>query len=357
MDSQNSNRLQRGRGATFSPDNRYSAHTQEALDDGWGGLDAPLEPLRTTFTVDASRTVISYNDSPDVGFDRSINPYRGCEHGCVYCFARPSHAWLGLSPGLDFESRLFYKPDAPELLRKELAARSYRPAPIAVGINTDAYQPGERKLKITRRILELLVECRHPFSIVTKSALIERDLDLLTAAAARKLVSVAVSITTLDRSLARRMEPRAAAPQRRLEVIRNLSAAGVPVSVLVAPLIPVLTDGELENILEAAHAAGARAAGYVLLRLPHELKELFEAWLTAHEPGKAAHVMNRIRDMRGGKDYDSRFGARMRGTGDYADLLAKRFAMAERRLGFGDFPPLDDSQFRPPRNTPQLELF
>jgi DNA repair photolyase len=357
MDSRDSNRLQRGRGATFSPDNRYSAHTQEVLDDGWGSLDAPLEPLRTTFTLDSSRTVISYNDSPAVGFDRSLNPYRGCEHGCVYCFARPSHAWLGLSPGLDFESRLFYKPDAPELLRNELAARAYRPAPIAVGINTDAYQPGERKLKITRRILELLVECRHPFSIVTKSALIERDLDLLEEAAARQLVSVAVSITTLDRALARRMEPRAAAPQRRIEVIRRLSAAGVPVSVLVAPLIPVLTDGELETILEAAHAAGARAAGYVLLRLPHELKELFEAWLTTHEPGKAAHVMNRIRDMRGGKDYDSRFGVRMRGTGDYADLLAKRFAMAERRLGFGDFPPLDVSQFRPPRSTPQLELF
>ena len=357
MDSQDSNRLQRGRGATFSPDNRYSATTQEALDDGWGGLDAPLEPLRTTFTLDSSRTVIAYNDSPDVGFDRSINPYRGCEHGCVYCFARPSHAWLGLSPGLDFESRLFYKPDAPELLKNELAVRGYQPAPIAVGINTDAYQPGERKFKITRRILELLVECRHPFSIVTKSALIERDLDLLEVAAAHKLVSVAVSITTLERALARRMEPRAASPPRRLEVIRRLSAAGVPVSVLVAPLIPVLTDGELENILESAHAAGARAAGYVLLRLPHELKELFEAWLTAHEPLKAAHVMNRIRDMRGGKEYDSRFGARMRGTGDFADLLAKRFAMAERRLGFGDFPPLDVSQFCPSRITPQLELF
>ncbi len=357
MDSQDSNRLQRGRGATFSPDNRYSAHTQETLDDGWGSLDAPLEPLRTTFTVDTSRTVISYNDSPDVGFDRSINPYRGCEHGCVYCFARPSHAWLGLSPGLDFESRLFYKPEAPEILKHELAARRYRPAPIAVGINTDAYQPGERKLKITRRILELLVECRHPFSIVTKSALIERDLDLLKEAAAQHLVSVAFSITTLDRALARRMEPRAAAPQRRLAAIKTLSSAGIPVSVLVAPLIPVLTDGELEKILDAAHAAGARAAGYALLRLPHELKELFEAWLTTHEPRKAAHVMNRIRDARGGKAYDSRFGVRMCGTGDYAGLLAKRFAMAERRLGFGDFPPLDVSQFRPPRIAPQLELF
>lgn len=357
MDNRDSSRLQRGRGATFSPDNRYSAHRQEALDDGWGSLDAPLEPLRTTLTLDSSRTVISYNNSPDVGFDRSINPYRGCEHGCVYCFARPSHAWLGLSPGLDFESRLFYKPDAPELLKHELAARAYRPAPIAVGINTDAYQPVERKLKITRRILELLVECRHPFSIVTKSALIERDLDLLHAAAAQRLVSVVFSITTLDRALARRLEPRAAAPQRRLDAVKTLSDAGIPVSVLVAPLIPVLTDGELETILEAAHAAGARAAGYVLLRLPHEVKELFEAWLATHEPGRAAHVMSRIRDTRGGKDYDSRFGVRMRGTGDYAELLAKRFAMAERRLGFGDFPQLDVSRFRPPRITSQLELF
>jgi len=270
-------RLYRGRGATGNPDNRYSATRRAALDDGWGNLDAPLEPLATTLTVDSSRTVIAYNDSPDVGFDRSINPYRGCEHGCVYCFARPSHAWLGLSPGLDFESRLFYKPDAPELLRRELAARGYRPAPIAVGINTDAWQPVERKLRITRALLEVLLECRHPFSIVTKSALIERDLDLLAAAARLGLVSVAVSVTTLDRKLARVMEPRAAAPHRRLEVIRKLSDAGVPVSVLVAPLIPVLTDGEMETILEAAHAAGAQAAGYVLLRLPHELKEMFES--------------------------------------------------------------------------------
>ena len=350
-------RPRRGRGATVSPDNRYSASHCEAVDDGWGSLDAPLEPLRTTLTVDNSRRVISYNDSPDVGFDRSINPYRGCEHGCIYCFARPTHAWLGLSPGLDFESRLFYKPDAPDLLRQELAARGYRPAPIAVGINTDAWQPVERKLRITRRVLEVLVECRHPFSIVTKSALIERDLDLLQAAAAHHLVSVAVSVTTLDRRLARVMEPRATAPQRRLEVIRNVSAAGVPVSVLVAPVIPVLTDGELESILAAAQAAGARAAGYVLLRLPHELKELFTAWLETHFPLKAAHVMNRLRDTRGGRDYDARFGARMRGVGDYADLLARRFAIAERRLGFGEFLELDSTQFTAPRVAPQLELF
>ena len=357
MDQQDRSRLQRGRGATFSPDNRYSAYTHETLDDGWGSLDAPLEPLRTTLTHDTSRTVITYNDSPDVGFDRSINPYRGCEHGCVYCFARPSHAWLGLSPGLDFESRLFYKPDAPQLLEQELAARSYRPAPIAVGINTDGYQPVERKLQLTRRILEVLIAAKHPFTIVTKSALVERDLDLLQTAAADNLVSVAVSITTLDRALARHMEPRAAAPQRRLEVVQTLSSAGIPVSVLVAPIIPVLTDGELEKILEAARAAGARAASYVLLRLPHEVKDLFQSWLTAHEPLKAEHVMNRIRDTRGGKEYDSRFGVRMRGTGEYAELIAKRFRIAHRKLGFGDFPDLDCTQFRAPRLGPQLELF
>jgi DNA repair photolyase len=357
MDQHKPNRLPHGRGATFNPDNRYSATTRKETDDGWGNLDAPLDPLVTTLSVDTSRTVITYNDSPDVGFDRSINPYRGCEHGCVYCFARPSHAWLGLSPGLDFESRLFYKPEAPELLKKELAARAYRPAPIALGINTDAWQPVERKLKLTRRVLEVLVECRHPFSIVTKSALIERDLDLLQEAARLNLASVAVSVTTLDRRLARAMEPRAAAPQRRLEVIRNLSEAGVPASVLVAPLIPVLTDGEMETILKAAREAGARAAGYVLLRLPHELKELFTAWLDTHYPNRAAHVMNRLRDTRGGREYDSRYGVRMRGTGEYAELIARRFEMAERRLGFGDFPPLDCSLFMPPRTAPQLELF
>lgn len=357
MDRSDSKPLHRGRGATFSPDNRYSAFSHQALDDGWGNLDAPLDPLRTTLTHDTSRTVISYNDSPDVGFDRSINPYRGCEHGCVYCFARPSHAWLGLSPGLDFESRLFYKPDAPEILQQELAVRGYRPAPIAVGINTDGYQPVERKLKITRRILEVLVEARHSFSIVTKSALVERDIDLLKIAAAHNLVSVALSITTLDRTLARRMEPRAAAPQRRLTVVQNLSQAGIPVSVLVAPLIPVLTDGELEKILEAARAAGAGAAGYVLLRLPHELKELFQSWLRAHEPLKAEHVMNRIRDTRGGKEYDSRFGVRMRGTGDYADLIGQRFQIAYRKLKFGKFPELDCTIFRAPQLGPQLQLF
>lgn len=346
-----------GRGATLSPDNRYSAISREEFDDGWGSLDAPLEPLVTTLTVDASRSVISYNTSPDVGFDRSINPYRGCEHGCVYCFARPTHAYLDLSPGLDFESRLFYKPDAPALLRKELAAPRYRCAPIAVGIITDAYQPVERRLGLTRSILEVLLETCHPFSIVTKSALIERDLELLAEAARLNLVSVAVSVTSLERDLARRMEPRAAAPQRRLEVIRNLSAAGVPVTVLVAPLIPVLTDTELEDILGQAREAGARAAGYVLLRLPHELKDIFRDWLLVNEPLKASHVMSRLQDMRGGKDYQSEFGARMSGTGEYAAMIAQRFRVQAKKLGYGELPGLDSSRFRKPAAGPQMSLF
>ena len=263
-----------------------------------------------------------------------------------------------MSPGLDFESRLFYKPDAAEILKQELAVRGYRPAPIALGINTDAWQPVERKLGITRRVLEVLVETRHPFSIVTKSGLIERDLDLLQQAARHNLVSVAVSVTTLDRKLARVMEPRAAAPHRRLEVIRALREAGVPVSVLVAPVIPVLTDGEMESILKAAREAGAGAAGYVLLRLPHELKEMFEAWLKAQRPDMAQHVLNRLRDTRGGELYVSAFGERMRGRGEYAELLAKRFDIALRKLGYDeDFPELDCTRFKPPTTTPQLDLF
>lgn len=348
--------VHKGRGATLSPSNRYSALSREDVDDGWGSLDLPVDAPRTTLSIDTSRRVITYNDSPDVGFDRSINPYRGCEHGCTYCFARPTHAWLGLSPGLDFETKLFYKPDAPALLRQELAARNYRCAPIAVGINTDGYQPSERKLGLTRAILEVLLETGHPFSIVTKSALIERDIDLIGAAAARGLAEVALSITTLDAALARRMEPRAASPARRLETVRALSTAGVPVTVMVAPLIPVLTDHELETLLTEACAAGAQNAGYVLLRLPHELKEMFRDWLAQHEPLKAEHVMNRLRDCRGGEDYDARFGARMRGTGVFAELLRKRFRLAYAKLGFADTPPLDCSQFRAP-DEGQLPLF
>jgi DNA repair photolyase len=350
-------RLPHGRGATLSPDNRYSAISRAEIDDGWGNLDIPLEPLTTTLTVDTSRTVISYNDSPDVGFDRSINPYRGCEHGCVYCFARPTHAYLDLSPGLDFESRLFYKPEAPALLRKELAAARYQCAPIAVGIITDSYQPVERRLGLTRRILEVLLETRHPFTIVTKSALVERDLDLLVRAAASNLVSVAVSVTTLRRDLARRMEPRAAAPQRRLEVIRILSDAGIPVTVLVAPLIPVLTDTELEDILAQAREAGAVAAGYVLLRLPFELKEIFRDWLHTHEPLKAGHVMTRLQDARGGKDYQAEFGLRMRGSGEYAAMIEQRFRLSRKKLGYGEGPLLDCSRFIKPAAGPQMNLF
>jgi DNA repair photolyase len=348
----------KGRGATGNPDNRFDACTVEAVDDGWGSLDAPAEPLRTEVQADSARSVISYNQSPDIPFDRSINPYRGCEHGCVYCFARPTHAYLGLSPGLDFESRLFYKRNAAARLREELARPGYRPAPVALGINTDAYQPLERRLRVTRDILEVLAECGHPVTLVTKSALIERDLDILADLAARGLVQVMVSITTLERELARRMEPRAAAPQRRLQVIERLRAAGVPTGVLVAPLIPVLTDAELETLLQAARDAGALAAGYVLLRLPHEVHALFEDWLAAHYPLAAAHVMNRLRDCRGGRAYDARFGTRMRGEGIYADLIAQRFRTACRSLGFGEMPGLECGHFRPPAaHRDQLPLF
>jgi DNA repair photolyase len=348
----------RGRGARSNPDNRFADHGHELVDDGWGSLDREAPPLRTILTKDPSRTIISYNRSPDVGFDRSLNPYRGCEHGCVYCFARPSHAYLGLSPGLDFESNLFYKPDAAALLRQELAAPAYRCAPIAVGINTDAYQPVERRLGITRAVLEVLRECHHPLTLVTKSSLVERDLDILTDMAREQLVQVMISITTLRHTLARIMEPRAVAPARRLQTVQRLREAGVPVGVLVAPLIPVLTDNEMEGILARAREAGASSAGYVLLRLPHEVKELFREWLAEHEPTKAAHVMQRIQDSRGGKDYDAEFGARMRGTGVYAELLAQRFQLAIRRLGFHSPDPLAVQHFRAPkRNAPQLELF
>jgi DNA repair photolyase len=346
-----------GRGATGNPDNRYAEHRREDIDDGWDNLDQPGPPLRTELLVDSSRSVITYNDSPDVPFDRSINPYRGCEHGCVYCFARPTHAWLGLSPGLDFESRLLHKPDAPRLLRDELSRPGYRCAPVALGINTDAYQPVERGLGLTRAVIEVLGEFRQPFSVITKSSLIERDIDLLAPLAQRNLAHVALSITTLDRTLARTLEPRAAAPQRRLEAIRRLREAGIPVTVLIAPLIPVLTDHELETIMQAVRDAGALNTGYVLLRLPHEVGEMFQDWLRVHAPLKAEHVLNRLRDCRGGRDYDSRFGKRMRGEGEYADLLSRRFRLAYRRLGFDDTPPLDCDQFQVPGRAVQLGLF
>ena len=339
----------RGRGSATRPDSRFLAWQREESDDGWPGDDV-APPVRTEVREDTARSVITYNDSPDVPFDRSINPYRGCEHGCAYCFARPSHAFLGLSPGLDFETRLFCKTDAAARLEEELAHRAYRPAPIALGVNTDAWQPVERQLGITRQILAVLAGCRHPVCTLTKSALIERDIDLLAGMAADGLVTVMVSITTLQPDLARRMEPRAASPARRLETVRRLAAAGIPVGVLFAPLIPALNDHEMEAVLAAAREAGARSAGMVLLRLPHELKDLFADWLARHEPGRAAHVMSLLAQMRGGRLNDPRFGSRMRGEGPLAQLHARRLERARQRLGLAArLPELRCDLFKPPR--------
>ena len=353
----------RGRGAVVSPDGRFESWRREAVDDGgWNAAEDAAAPLVTELIADTAKSVITYNTSPDIPYDRSINPYRGCEHGCAYCFARPSHAYLGLSPGLDFETRLAYKADAVACLRRELSRPGYACAPVALGINTDAWQPVERRLGVTRGILEVLAGCGHPVTIVTKSALILRDLDLLAAMARRDLVHVAVSVTTLDAALARAMEPRAPSPQRRLSVIAALAEAGVPVAVMVAPLIPALTDHELERILAAASEAGAGSAGYILLRLPNEVKPLFEAWLQVHVPGRAAHVYSLLRQLHGGREYDSTFGRRQRGSGPLADVIAQRFRAASRRLGLDSpSPPLDRSGFVPPQNqaspTPQMTLF
>jgi len=328
-------RPRKGRGAIRNETGRFEKETRHAIDDGWGAEEAladDVPPLRTTVTVDSTRTIINYVKSPDVPFDRSINPYRGCEHGCIYCFARPTHAFLGLSPGLDFESRLLVKPDAARLLEAELADPKYRCDIIAMGTNTDPYQPIEQDYRITRQILEVLAAHDHPVSIVTKSALIQRDLDILAPMARRGLVAVGVSVTTLDRGLARRMEPRAATPARRLETIAALTEAGIPTAVMAAPMIPALNDMELERILEAAVGAGARAAGYVLLRLPLEIKDLFGDWLAAHFPDRAARVLKLVRETRGGALYQAEFGTRMRGDGPYAELIARRFEAACRRL-------------------------
>jgi DNA repair photolyase len=325
------NTPKRGRGAVTNPEDRYAEHLREAVEDGWHP-DEP-QPLRTALSVDTCRTIISRNQSPDIPFDRSVNPYRGCEHGCIYCYARPTHAWLGLSPGLDFESRLFYKPNAAELLERELAKPGYEPATIVIGANTDPYQPVERRLGITRQLLELLRDCRHPVAITTKSALVLRDLDLLEAMAADRLAAVQISITTLDNALARRMEPRAASPHRRLEAIRGLATAGIPTGVLVSPLIPGLTDFDLERILDAAAEAGATRAGSLLIRLPREIKDLFSDWLKAHYPERAEKVQSLIRQCREGKLNDSRFGSRFTGKGPVAELLQQRFELAARRLG------------------------
>ena len=328
--------VHKGRGATFNPKVRFESRELDPFDDGWGSLEQIAEeapPPRTEVFADTSRSVIARNQSPDIPFDRSINPYRGCEHGCIYCYARPSHAYLGLSPGLDFETKLFVKHDAAALLERELAAPGYRCAPIALGPNTDPYQPLERRLQITRSVLEVLARCRHPVTIVTKSAAILRDVDLLAPMAADRLAMVFVSVTSLDPELARKLEPRAAAPHRRLQVIEQLSAAGIPVGAMVAPIIPGLTDHQLEAILAAVARAGARQASYVLLRLPYEIKDLFEGWLHAHAPLRASHVLALVRACRGGRLNDPAFGRRMRGEGAYAQLISRRFAVARRKHG------------------------
>jgi len=321
----------KGRGSVSNAAGRFEKQTAHWEDDGWNGLDADLPPLATETMVDTSRSLITYNQSPDIPFDRSINPYRGCEHGCIYCFARPSHAYLGYSAGLDFETRILIKPDAAAILRDELSRRNYRCAPLALGTNTDPYQPLERQFGIMRQILQVLAECRHPVSIVSKSALIERDIDILADMAAQGLASVFISITSLERELARRLEPRAAAPQRRLQTVTRLRAAGIPVGVMVAPVIPVLTDPELERIVRSAAEARAQSAEYILLRLPLEVAGLFEEWLQQHYPLKAEHLMNRVRDSRDGKIYDPGFHQRLRGTGAYADLIGQRFRLITKR--------------------------
>ncbi|MBV9953905.1 MAG: PA0069 family radical SAM protein [Pseudolabrys sp.] len=348
----------RGRGAQTNASGRYEPIARIAFDDGWRSLDE-LPAFKTEVQVDTTRKIITRNQSPDIGFDRSINPYRGCEHGCVYCFARPTHAYLGLSPGLDFESKLFVKPEAAELLEKELAAPNYTPRVIAIGTNTDPYQPIERRYKVMRRILEVLDACGHPVGIVTKSALVLRDLDILARMAQRNLVKVAVSVTTLDPELARKMEPRAATPMRRMETLRRLSQAGVPTTVMVAPVIPAINDMDIERILDAAKVAGVREAGYVLLRLPLEVRDIFKEWLVANFPERAGKVFKIVRESRGGKDYDSTWHLRGRGTGPYAWLIGRRFEMAAERLGLNVHRhELTTEHFRKPvPGSDQLSLF
>ncbi|GAB7125652.1 PA0069 family radical SAM protein [Silvimonas sp. JCM 19000] len=339
--------IQRGRGTAINPDNRFQSQRYQAEDDGW----IPDEPGRPATTVQwlPARNILTRNSSPDIPFDRSVNPYQGCEHGCIYCFARPSHAYWDLSPGLDFETRLIAKPNAAQLLRERFMQRGYKPAPLCLGSNTDAYQPLERDAKLSRAILEVLLEARHPVYMLTKNALIERDIDLLQDLAAHNLVSVNVSITTLDRDLARVMEPRASQPLRRVQTVRTLVEAGIPTGVLAAPMIPALNDHELERILTAAKAAGASSAGYTLLRLPHELTQLFEDWLRNHYPDRADHVLNLVRDTREGALYNSDWGQRMKGTGQYAQMITQRFRLAIQKLGLNQGrPDLDCTLFRAP---------
>lgn len=348
----------RGRGAASNEAGRFERFATVETDDGWAG-DDDLPPLRTETRDEVARSLITYNRSPDLPFDRSINPYRGCEHGCVYCFARPSHAYLGLSPGLDFETQLIARPNAAEVLQRELSSRSYRVASIALGTNTDPYQPIEKSRLITRTCLEVLQAFHHPIAIVTKGALIERDLDILADMADQGLARVGISLTTLDAGLSRRMEPRAPSPQRRLTMIRRLTDAGVPVRVMTSPIVPGLTDHELEDLLEAGKEAGADAASWIMLRLPREVSALWQDWLASHEPARAEKVMARLRDMHGGRDYDPRWGHRMRGEGEYAEMIAKRFRLAIKRLGLAtQSQPLRCDLFsRPPQAGDQLSLF
>ncbi|MBA3812632.1 MAG: PA0069 family radical SAM protein [Caulobacteraceae bacterium] len=352
-------RRAKGRGARSNASGRFEPLAREDFDDGWRDDDAAPAPLRTTMTAEKARVIISRNQSPDVGFDRSINPYRGCEHGCIYCYARPAHAYMGLSPGLDFESKLFFKPGAGRLLEAELSKPSYAPRVIHIGGNTDPYQPQERRLRVTRQILEVMARFNHPFSIITKSALIGRDLDILGSMGRAGLARAAVSVTTVDRKLARAMEPRAATPERRIDAIAVLAAAGVPTAVMFAPVIPGLNDHELEVVLQRAARAGAAGAGYVALRLPLEIKDLFREWLATRRPDRAERVMSLVRQMRGGRDYDPQWGKRMKGEGPIADLIGRRFAIARRRFGLDrPSPPLDLGQFRvPPKTGDQMSLF
>ncbi|PSC04667.1 radical SAM protein [Alsobacter soli] len=348
----------RGRGAVTNRSGRFEPTERVVEDDGWGSSEE-LPAFKTEVTLEKPKTVITRNDSPDISFDRSINPYRGCEHGCVYCFARPTHAYMGLSPGLDFETKLFVKEGVPELLERELSAPGYAPRTIAIGTNTDPYQPIERERRVMRSILEVLARANHPVGIVTKSALVTRDLDILGPMAEKGLAKVALSVTTLDPKLARTMEPRASTPAKRLDAIRQLAEAGVPASVMVAPVIPSLNDSEIESILEAAHAAGAREAGYVLLRLPLEVRDLFREWLLEHHPAKLRHVLSLIRSTRGGKDYDAKWGERMTGDGPYAWMIGRRFEIAAERLGFNKRRlKLRTDLFSPPKRAgEQLSLF
>ena len=348
----------RGRGVTVNPSGRFEPTRRIEEDDGWGGLDAPA-PLRTEVILEKPRTIITRNDSPDISFDRSINPYRGCEHGCVYCFARPTHAYMGLSPGLDFEAKLFAKTGAAELLERELSAPSYQCKTIAIGSNTDPYQPIEKQHRIMRSILEVLARANHPVGIVTKSHLVTRDIDILAPMARLGLVKVALSVTTLDRGLARSMEPRAATPERRLDAIRELSEAGIPTSVMVAPIIPGLNDAEIETILTRAHAMGAREAGYILLRLPHELRDMFSEWLLSRHPDKLRKVLSLIRSTRGGDLSDPTFGKRMVGEGPYAWMIGRRFETAATKVGFGKskFRLRTDLFISPRKGAVQLKLF